>query len=105
MNNLKRGTTAVAYRYVPDPTVLDVYGKETLKVKRCKQCGEVKNQSDFYHNQKNTIVPKPFEICCGCDDKNRLLRGKVQRRREKGIHVDKNLDEISNLMDFFNKTS
>jgi len=89
---IERGTTGHAYRYVPTEKVLTVYGTETVNRIRCKSCGEVKNESSFYHAKGI-----PFTICVECDDERRKRDAKIKRRKDKGIHVDKNLNTIPNL--------
>ena len=93
---IKRDSTGHAWRYTPDnPKTLTVWGKEALKVIRCRTCGEVKNQSSFYHLKQKT----PMSECCECNDKRRLRNKKIETRMNKGIHVDKNLEPKPNLYD------
>lgn len=95
---IKRGKVGVAYRYTPETKINTLYGTEGVPRYHCRKCKESKVETDFYHENKNG-VKVPMSICIPCDDERRLLDGKIQRRRDKGIHVDKNLELKPNLYD------
>ena len=89
---IERGATGHAYRYVPTVKINTLYGAETVNLIRCKCCGLVKNESSYYHAKGI-----PFKLCIECDDKRRLRDAKIKRKKDKGIHIDKNLQPIPNL--------
>ena len=94
MSTIERGPTGHAWRYVPTEKILTVYGTEVVNKHHCSSCkGKSKNESEFYHYNQD----KPFDTCLKCNDERRKLNAKIKRRKDKGIHVDKNLNTIPNL--------
>jgi len=95
MFNIKRGKNGIAYRYVKSGLIYTLYGKDIRRC-RCKKCKHTLPESEFYHRKNGD----PFAVCVSCDDTRRLLDGKIQRRREKGVYVDKDLQPITTLESF-----
>ena len=98
MSNKTRGDTPVANRFTKPKLVNNLFGKSTVEGKRCSKCGEHKPTSDFYFNLTGK-TPKPFGHCIKCDDARRGIDAKVKLRRDKGIHVDKELQPVATLFD------
>jgi|SRR5210317_1090424 hypothetical protein len=95
MANIKRGNNGVAYRYVKSGLINTLYGKDIRRC-QCKTCKRSLPESEFYHRKNGD----PLRDCISCDDARRLLAGKIQRRREKGVYVDKELQPITTLESF-----
>ncbi len=98
MSNKKRGDTPVATRFTQPKLVNNLWGKSTVEGKRCSKCKQYKPTSDFYWNLTGK-TPKPNSYCCKCDDPRRGIDAKVKLRKDKGIHVDKELQPVATLFD------
>jgi hypothetical protein len=98
MSNKTRGDTPVANRFTKPKLVNNLFGKSTVEGKRCSKCGEHKPTSDFYFH-RSVKNPKPFGHCIKCDDARRAIDAKVKLRRDKGMHVDKELQPVATLFD------
>lgn len=98
---IKRGEVGVAYRYTPEIKVNTLYGTEVVPKFHCRKCGAEgsKPVGDYYHGNKKKSKVR-MGICILCDDERRKIDAKIKRRRDKGIHVDKNLEPLSNLEEF-----
>jgi len=101
MNSIapKRGPNGVAYRHVKGGKVMTLYG---LGIRQCwcPKCNQIKNESEFYHSTETNGSKKAWPVCIDCDDKRRLDDAKIQRRRRKGVYVDKDLQPIATLERF-----
>lgn len=95
MANIKRGNNGVAYRYIKSGLIDTLYGKDIRRC-QCKKCKHTLPESEFYHRKNGDS----FDVCISCDDARRLLDGKIQRRREKSVYVDKELQPITTLESF-----
>jgi hypothetical protein len=100
-----RGKTGVATRWTRQEKINTLYGPRVLKC-RCSKCREVRNDTDFYHENKKyskhtqKTYKKALPKCVICDDGRRGVDGKVKRRKEKGIFVDKSLQPIPTVDQF-----
>jgi len=78
-------------RYVPEGKINTLDLKWGTRKKMCKSCGQVKEQTQFYHEYKSEL--KSFDVCVVCDDKRRLRNLRVKAAERKGIYLDKKTEE------------
>lgn len=87
-------------RYVPEGKINTLSGKRGTRKKICKSCGQVKDQTHFYHEHKSEL--KSFDVCVVCDDERRLRNLRVKSAERKGIYLDKKTEEpIANTLEIF----
>ena len=101
MNSIapKRGPNGVSHRHVEGGKLMTLFG---LGIRQCvcRKCNQVKNESEFYHSTDANGRKKAWRVCIDCDDKRRLNDAKIQRRRDNGEYVDKNLEPVATLKKF-----
>jgi hypothetical protein len=87
-------------RYVPEGKINTLSGKLGIRKKMCKCCGQVKEQSLFYHEYKSEL--KSFGVCVICDDERRSRNLRVKTAERNGIYIDKKTEEsIVNTLEFW----
>lgn len=102
-------TEGVQYRkLLPELSLMTVYGKKNVVMKRCKCCGEVKCGSEFYLKPNSKTELR--DVCVRChnlDTQERSIRlgyktsehkKKVLRRKKREIIKRENAGSLEEFM-------
>lgn len=102
-------TEGVQYRkLLPELSLITVYGKKDVVMKRCKCCGEIKCASEYYLKPNSKTELR--DDCCSCHNKNTTERSKrlryktveykemVRRRKEKEKRKQENAGSLEEFM-------
>lgn len=102
-------TEGVQYRkLLSELSLMTVYGKKDVVMKRCKCCGEIKCASEYYLKPNSKTELRDY--CCSCHNKGTTERSKrrgyktaihkemVRRRKEEEKRKRENAGSLEEFM-------